>query len=208
MKKLFIIFSSVIAAGLIIFAFTMNEITEITIGAPLPKGDLKMKDISGREITLKDSKKENGLLVVFSCNTCPFVVKSEIAIKEIGKQASDSKVGYVLVNSNEAQRGMEDSFEEMKKYAVKQAYDFSYVEDINSEVADAFGATRTPQSFLFDKNLKLVYKGAFTDDTDPQKATKLYLRDAVTAVREGKEVLVSSTKSIGCTIKRKQLQQN
>lgn len=203
MKKSFLFFAAIIA-GIFFNSFTMDGIVEITIGSSLPKGDIKMKDVSGMEKTLLDSKKENGLLVVFSCNTCPFVIKSEAAIKEIGKQTKESKIGYIILNSNEAQRAGEDSFDEMKKYAAKQEYDFSYVVDQNSVVADAFGATRTPQAFLFDKNMKLVYKGAFTDDTDPKNATKFYLKDAINAVREAKEVNVSSTKSIGCSIKRKQ----
>ena len=163
-----------------------------------------MKDvISAKEITLKDSKKANGLLVVFSCNTCPFVIKHEAAIKDMIKQTADAKIGYVIINSNEAKRDGDDSFDAMKKYAASQGYDFPYTADVNSVLADAFGATRPPEAFLFDKNLKLVYKGAFTDDSDPANATKFFLKDAVNALKDGKEVPVSSAKSVGCSIKRK-----
>ena len=202
MKKSFIL-SSALIAGIIISAFTTGELTSIDIGTALPKGDVKLKDISGKEITLNDSKKENGLLVVFSCNTCPFVIKHEAAIKDMSKQTKDSKIGYVIINSNEAQREGADSFDAMKKYAAGQGYDFPYTVDANSELANAFRATRTPEAFLFDKNLKLVYKGAYTDDSDPANATKFFLKDAVNALRDGKAITVSSAKSVGCTIKRK-----
>jgi cytochrome oxidase Cu insertion factor (SCO1/SenC/PrrC family) len=210
MKKIFLLCSAIIA-GIIISAFTSHQqcsgtggnITSIEIGTTLPKGDVKLKDISGKEITLKDCKKENGLLVVFSCNTCPFVIKHQAAIKDMGKQTKDCKVGYVIINSNEAKRDGDDSFDAMKKYAESQGYDFPYTVDVNSALADAFGATRTPEAFLFDKNLKLVYKGAYTDDSDPANATKFFLKDAVNALRDGKPVPVSSAKSVGCGIKRK-----
>ena len=202
MKKI-ILSSAVIITGLFISAF-ISDITSINIGTDLPKGDVKIKDVmSGKEITLKDSKKANGLLVVFSCNTCPFVIKHQAVIKDMCKQTNDCKVGYVIVNSNEAQRDGVDSFDAMKKYAESQGYNCPYTVDVNSSLADAFGATRTPEAFLFDKNLKLVYKGAFTDDSDPANATKFFLKDAVNALKDGKEVPVSSAKSVGCGIKRK-----
>jgi thioredoxin-related protein len=202
MKKT-IITSSILIAGIIISAFTVGDITSIEIGTALPKGDTKLKDVSGKESTLRSFKKENGLLVVFSCNTCPFVIKHEAAIKDMGKQTKDSKIGYVIINSNEAQRDGVDSFDAMKKYAESQGYDFPYTIDANSDLANAFGATRTPEAFLFDKNLKLVYKGAYTDDSDPANATKFFLKDAVNALRDGKAIEVSSAKSVGCGIKRK-----
>lgn len=198
-----ILIPSAVILGMIITAFTADTpSSSLPIGAPLPKGEIKMQDISGKEIALTDSKMPNGLLVVFSCNTCPFVIKHESAILETAKYAKENKVGYVIINSNEAQREGVDSFGEMKKYAEKQGYNFPYTVDANSTLADAFGATRTPEAFLFDKNLKLVYKGAFTDDSDPKVAKTFYLKDAITSLKDGKEISVNSTKSIGCTIKR------
>jgi hypothetical protein len=201
MKKLFIL-PALFFAGAIITAFT-GEITSIAIGTSLPQAEAKLQDaVSGNEVTLNASKQENGLLVVFSCNTCPFVIKHQAAILETGKLAKASKVGYILVNSNEAKRDNDDSFGAMKTYASKQGYDFAYAVDKNSSLADAFGATRTPEAFLFDKNLKLVYKGAYTDDSDPANAKAFYLNDAIKALRDGKEIAVTSSKSVGCGIKR------
>ena len=197
-----ILISSAVIIGLAVTVFTTDTPSSLPIGAPLPKGEIKMQDVSGKEVALNDSKMTNGLLVVFSCNTCPFVVKHESAILETGKYAKENKIGYVIINSNEAQREGVDSFDAMKKYAEKQGYSFAYTVDASSALADAFGATRTPEAFLFDKNLKLVYKGAFTDDSDPKAAKTFYLKDAISSLRDGKEITMNSTKSVGCTIKR------
>ena len=175
---------------------------ELEIGSAIPKADLKMQDVSGKEVNLNETKSENGLLVIFSCNTCPYVKLSESRIKEVAALAKRNKIGVILVNSNEAQRNEEDSFEEMKKYAKAQSYDFSYVVDKKSELADAFGATRTPHCFLFDKK-GLVYRGAIDDNIkDPKDAKEKYLQDAIAAVGMGKAVKTASTKSVGCSIKR------
>lgn len=201
MKRLAILLPFTV--GFMLFAFKLVEIISIPIGTSLPKADLKMNDvISGKEINLQQCKKENGLLVIFSCNTCPFVIKHQQIMLEEAKHAKDAKIGYVVINSNEGKRDGDDSFEAMKAYAKEQGYDFPYTIDKNSELADAFGASRTPEAFLFDKNLKLVYKGAYTDDSDPKNATKYYLKDAINEVKAGKAVTVSSAKSVGCTIKR------
>jgi thioredoxin-related protein len=184
-------------------AFKLATISpELEIGKPIPSAVVKMMDVNGKEITLSGSKGENGLLVIFSCNTCPYVKLSESRIKDVAQLARANKVGIVLINSNEAQRGDEDSFDAMKKYATAQGYDFSYVLDKNSVVANAFGATRTPHVFLFDKK-GLAYRGAIDDNIkDVKDAKEHFLKDAITAVATGKAVKTNSSKSVGCSIKR------
>jgi thioredoxin-related protein len=181
-------------------ATTVNP--ELQIGAAVPKENVKMMGVSGNEVSLADAKEEKGLLVIFSCNTCPFVKLSESRIKEAMFQAEANMIGVIIVNSNEAQRKDEDSFDEMKKYAASQGYNCSYVVDKNSELADAFGATRTPHCFLFDKK-GLVYRGAIDDNVkDASAAKEHYLKDAIDAVAKGTVVKTNSTKSVGCGIKR------
>jgi thioredoxin-related protein len=161
-----------------------------------------MMDVSGKEVSLMDVKGANGLLVMFSCNTCPYVKLSEARIKEIAALAKKNKIGVILVNSNEAQRKDDDSYDEMKKYASAQGYDFNYVVDKNSQLANAFGATRTPHCFLFDKK-QLVYRGAIDDNIkDANDAKEHYLKDAIVAVASGNAVKTNSSKSVGCSIKR------
>ena len=202
MKRTILLFSlaALVAAGTTAFRPPANP--ELELGAAIPKADVKMMDVSGKEVSLADAKGENGLLVIFSCNTCPYVKLAETRIKEVSAIANRNKVGVIIVNSNEAQRSADDSYEEMKKYATAQGYKMSYVVDKNSQLADAFGATRTPQCFLFDKKA-LVYRGAIDDNIkDAADAKEHYLKDALMAVGTGKAIKTASTKSVGCTIKR------
>ena len=106
-----------------------------------------MKDISGKEVSLNDAQKKNGLLVMFSCNTCPYVIKNESRTREISKYATENNVGVIIVNSNEAYRSGEDSYDAMKEYGKKQDYKWYYVVDKNSELADAFGAKEPQNAF-------------------------------------------------------------
>ena len=196
----------VLTVGAVVFlmttAFKLVEYTELEIGKPIPSADVKMMDVSGKEVSLADAKGENGLLVIFSCNTCPYVKLSESRIKEVAKLAKANKVGVILLNSNEAQRADEDSMDEMKKYAKAQGYDFNYVVDKNSVVANAFGATRTPHCFLFDKK-GLAYRGAIDDNIkSATDAKEHFLNDAITSVGTGKAIKTNSSKSVGCSIKR------
>ncbi len=201
MKGKLIISGAIIA--LTLAAFTLHTTAEIEIGTALPKGDVKMKDVTGKEVTMNETKGKNGLLVIFTCNTCPYVKLYQSRIAEGILQATRSGFGVVLVNSNEAYRGNEDSFDAMKKNAEENKYTVPYVVDTNSEVADAFGASKTPHIFLFDKDGKLAYKGAIDDNAkDGNAATAFYLRDALGSLSTGKAVAVTTSKSVGCSIKR------
>lgn len=202
MKKKIFFLSIASLFILIASAFKPAVNSELAIGSAIPKTEVKMLDISGKQVSLTDAKSEKGLLVIFSCNTCPYVKLSEARIKEVASLAKKNKIGVILINSNEAQRDADDSFEEMKKYASSQGYDFYYVVDKNSQVADAFGATRTPHCFLFDSK-GLVYRGAIDDNIkDVNDAKEHFLIDAITAVATGKPIKTNSTKSVGCSIKR------
>lgn len=169
----------------------------------MPKADLKMKNTANKSVSMKDVKKDNGVLVMFSCNTCPYVVKNQQRTLAISEFADKNKVGVIILNSNEAYRGNEDSFGAMQSYAKEQGYKWNYVVDQNHEVADAFGANRTPECFLFDKNLKLVYHGAIDDSPSDVTAIKrIHLQEAITELVAGKDVTVKESRSVGCSIKR------
>jgi len=176
----------------------------LPIGADLPKADVSLHDVSGKTITLKDARKENGLLVMFSCNTCPVVINNQARTTAISKFALDQQIGVILLNSNEGNRDGADSPEAMKNYADNQQYNWYYAIDKNNELADAFGATRTPECFLFDKNGKLVYHGAIDDNPqDESNSKRQHLKEAITEMNSGKPVSVTETRSVGCSIKRK-----
>jgi thioredoxin-related protein len=182
-------------------SFFVSDI--LPIGSSMPKADAKLKDVSGKEIKIKDVVRANGILVMFSCNTCPYVIKNQVRTVAISEYAHKMKVGVIILNSNEAYRAGEDSFEEMKSYAKDQKYKWNYVVDTNHEVADAFGAKRTPECFLFDKDLKLVYHGAIDDNpSDASSVKEQHLKNAIDLTASGKEVMTKETKSVGCSIKR------
>lgn len=200
MKKL--ILPVAVFSVVMLLSFTIFD--SLPIGSALPKADKKLKDISGKEISLKEVKKQNGLLVMFSCNTCPFVVKNQGRTKEIAMYAESKNIGVAILNSNEAYRNGADSYEAMKEYAGEQTYKWNYLLDTDSELANAFGASRTPEVYLFNKDLKLVYHGAIDNNpSDATAVTRKHLQIAIDETVEGKPVSVSETKSVGCGIKRK-----
>lgn len=177
---------------------------ELEIGSTAPKSDVKMRDVSGASHSLAEMKGKKGLLVVFSCNTCPYVIKWEDRYRSIASKCADMGVGMVAVNSNTAQHDGVDSFEAMQKHAKEKRYSFKYVMDATGEVAAAFGANRTPHIYLFDGDMKLVYRGAIDDNYEnAELVEKTYLADAIDALVAGQEIAVKTTKSIGCTIKVK-----
>jgi len=173
-------------------------------GDDMPGLETTLRNANGSSTTLRGAEKENGLLVMFSCNTCPFVLKNEPITKKAMEYATAHKIGMVIINSNEAKREGDDSYEAMKKYAKEQGYTVPYVIDENSKLADMFGANHTPEVFLFSNKHKLVYKGAMNDNpSDPNGYKKMYIEDAINAAVAGKKADPETTKSIGCSIKRK-----
>lgn len=205
MKRLTLIPVALLALSLAAFT-PVSAPDPIKIGDALPNETLKMKDVSGRQLSLKEAMKENGLLVMFSCNTCPYVVKNQTRTQETMNFARKYNIGVAILNSNEDKRGDDDSFEEMKQYAKDQGYtDYAYyMVDENSKQADAFGANRTPECFLFNKAGKLVYHGAIDDNpSDAGAVTRKHLGVAMEELYSNKEITVKESRSVGCTIKRK-----
>lgn len=203
-----------IAVAAVVFlssAFSLNnDPVSLELGAKAPMTDLKMEDIYGQTHSLQSLNGKAGLLVIFSCNTCPFVVgregKSmgwEGRYNDLHKIAGELGFGSVLVNSNEAKREGDDSKEAMMRQVKEKSYMMPYVIDKNHQLADAFGARTTPHVYLFDANMNLVYKGAIDDNVDNPKEVKVhYLIDAMNAVAKGQAVVTGETKAIGCSIKR------
>lgn len=200
MKNLVILLMMVIAFS----TYANGQIAQLKIGDEAVLTDVKMADISGKSISLSDAKDENGLVVLFSCNTCPFVLKWEDRYNDIKAWADENKVGMIVLNSNYKKRSGDDSLEAMRQKAEKEGYKFSYVVDSESKIANAFGGQTTPHVFLFDSDFKLAYKGAIDDNYDSAaKVSKPYLKDAVSSLGAGNEIAVTETKPIGCSIKRK-----
>jgi hypothetical protein len=174
----------------------------IEIGDALPSGGAAMKNVDGKEVTLAGQIGPKGLLVVFSCNHCPWVQRWESRIVELGNTYSAKGFGVVAVNANDPDEYPDDSFEAMRSRAQEKGYSFSYVVDATSDVARSFGASKTPEAFLFNAQGKLVYTGTIDDNAkDPAAVTAAYLKDALEAVAGGKPVATAKTKALGCSIK-------
>lgn len=180
---------------------------QLPIGAKAPMTDYEMVDVSGKTYTLNSLARDNGLLVIFSCNTCPFVIGWEDQYPMLGKTAERADIGMVLVNSNEAKRLGADSMDEMKKHWEEAGYNTPYVIDENSALANAFLANTTPHVYLFDADMKLVFRGSINDKYEQKDkvATTRWLHDAMMLLADGKAGQISpkETKNIGCSIKRK-----
>lgn len=192
-----------LALVMTITTWNANAQEQVQIGDMIPMMSYKMTDISGQQFNLRELNKDNGLLVIFSCNTCPFVIQWENRYNELYDLCEANNIGMVLVNSNEAKRDADDSFENMKAKSEKEEYKMPYVVDEKHQLADAFGATTTPHIFLFNRDAKLAYRGLIDNNgKDKNAVTEAYLKDAISAMINGEQIEPEVTKSIGCSIKR------
>lgn len=168
----------------------------------MPKTDVKMKNVDGRMLSLSEIAGKQGTLVIFGCHHCPFFKAWESRIAKIGNDCQKQGIGVMLINANDVAAIPEDGFEFMQKQAQAGGFAFPYVMDDTSDIARAFGATRTPEVFLFDSAGQLAYHGAVDDNTyKPDQVQKHYLQDAIDALVAGKAIELKETASVGCTIK-------
>ena len=175
----------------------------LNIGQKMPMQDEKIFDISEQSMTLNENLKSNGILVVFTSNSCPFVIMWEDRYKILEEKCMNSDLGMVYINSNQAKRDGDDSVEEMRNHSKEMGYTIPYLIDENSKLANAFGAKTTPHIFLFNSEKKLAYKGAIDDNYKSiNDVTKNYLLNALEEVSNQKNVSVNDTKAVGCSIKR------
>lgn len=191
-------------------SFAQDDIKTMQINDSLTLGDVAMKNVGGGTQTIQQNMGKNGVVVIFSCNTCPFVVGSESfagwekTYNNVYKEAKEQGYGVILVNSNEAKRGDDDSFEKMEERAKAQGYQMPYVVDENSALANALGAKTTPHVFVFNTQNKLVYTGAIDNSVDSKrKEDKPYLISALKELAAKKTVTEATTPPRGCSIKRK-----
>lgn len=175
----------------------------ISISDKIPEIDFELESVNKEWMTINSQVGDNGLLVIFTCNTCPFVVMWEDRYKLIEQIVEESNIGLVYINSNYKKRKGDDSFENMQKHAKKMDYQFPYLLDEKSKLANLFGAKTTPHIFLFNNKNTLVFKGAIDDNyKDIKKVEKFYLKDAIKQLASGSEITISETKAVGCSIKR------
>ena len=185
-----------------ILFLTYISAAELEIGTGMPGMDYKLKDISGNTTTLADVKGNKGTLVIFSCNTCPWVIRWEDRYVSIAEEYTPKGIGVIAVNSNAGRFDGDDSLEEMVKHAKKNDYNFPYAQDPRSQLASKFGATKTPHIYLFDNNDVLVYRGAIDDNArDARSVDEPYLANAIDQLSAGTPIGKPISKAIGCGIK-------
>ena len=177
--------------------------TMLALGTSAP--DFILPDTNGRPVSLKDFQGKAGVLVMFICNHCPYVKHVRPELANIGREYQAKNIGIVAINSNDPGQSPNDSPERMKHEVQEVGYSFPYLFDESQETAKAYRAACTPDIFLFDKNVRLVYRGQ-VDDSRPKNGLPLTgkdLRSALDAIVAGSPIPEKQVPSIGCNIKWK-----
>jgi len=169
-----------------------------------PAPDFSLKAVDGKSYSLKDFAGAKALVVIFSCNHCPYVKAYEGRMVAIQKDYLAKGVRFAAINSNDSAKYPDDSFEEMVKRAKEQGFNFPYMCDQTQAVARKYGATHTPHLFVFDAARRLAYTGKIDDNWEnPGAVRSQYLRDALDDILAEKPPRLPGTHAIGCTIKWK-----
>lgn len=172
----------------------------LNIGSKAP--DFQLKGTDNNFYSLSDFTKK-ALVVIFSCNHCPYVQAYEERIKIIQNEY-ENDLQVVAINSNDDVNYPEDSFQKMIERASEKKFNFPYLRDENQSIAKAYGATHTPEIFLFNSERKLVFHGKIDDNWKDESAVRNhYLKNAIEELLAGKPISVPETFTIGCTIKWK-----
>jgi peroxiredoxin len=173
----------------------------LELGDSMPDGDVTMENVDGSSVTIGDIKGENGTLIIFTCNHCPFVKAWQKEMVAIGSAYQKKGFGVMFINPNDpAVKG--DTLEGMRQLSKTEGYEFPYVVDATSDVARHYGAAKTPDVFLFDANGTLVYKGAVSEGgRTPRAGGETYLKNALDHLLAGTPVERPETKAVGCSIK-------
>ncbi len=183
----------------------LTEAQSIKPGEKAPA--FSLKGVDGKTVSLSDYNKEKGVILIFSCNTCPYVVAYEDRIIELHNKFAPKGFPVVAINSNNPELSKGDSFEEMKKKARDKSFTFPYLFDEKQDIFPKYGATRTPEVFLLKNTgngFEVVYTGTIDDNyKSAGEAKEKYVENAVKAVLKGISPEIPVTKAIGCGIKVK-----
>ncbi|MBN8554406.1 MAG: thioredoxin family protein [Deltaproteobacteria bacterium] len=180
-----------------------HSLLALQMGDSLPTiNQSLMNPVTGKSVLLSKSTGSKGTLVIFTCNHCPYVKAWQDRLVAIGNEYSAKGIGVIAINSNDDKAYKDDSPEVMKAVVKRTKMKFPYVVDTTSDVARAFGASKTPETFLFDAKGKLVFTGAIDDNAqDASAVKKTYLKNALDEVLAGKSVTTSEAQTMGCGIK-------
>ena len=172
-----------------------NPVLDIGDTAPAWKD---LPGIDGKMHSLASLKDHDAVVLVFTCNSCPYSVDYEDRIIALTKRLADRQIPVVAINVNKVP---EDSFQAMKERALAKEFNFPYLFDETQQIARDYGATYTPEFFVLDQARKIAYMGSLDDSPDASQVAKQYVADAVSAVLAGKAPEIKETVAIGCRIR-------
>jgi len=168
-----------------------------------PAIDFHLKSVDGRPYGLRDFADRKALVVVFSCNHCPYVRDYEDRMVALQRDYSGRGVTLVAINSNDDHNYPEDSYEKMIERSKDKGFNFPYLRDETQEIALKYGAICTPHIFAFDQQRTLQYKGRIDDNRNVAEAKTHDLRNALDSILAGHKPSVQETRPFGCSIKWK-----
>lgn len=177
----------------------------ISVGSQAP--DFSLENIDGMTVSLSDYANQKGLIVIFSCNTCPYVKAYEDRMIALHNEFAPQGYPVVFINPNDDVQQPEDSMDMMRKRAADKNYPFPYLKDEEQKVYQAYGATRTPEVFILKNemgNFTVAYTGTIDDNyKDASAVNEAFASNAVKALLTGKDPDPATTVAIGCGIKKK-----
>ena len=200
MKTLnYIIATLLLAACMIAPAQAGKYNSEKNIGDQ-PSAWVDLPGVDDKSHSLKDLARFEVVVVVFTCNSCPYAVDYEERINKLAEkyQGDASRVAVVAINVNKIEA---DQLPAMKKRAEERKFKFPYLYDESQQIAKAFGAVRTPEFFVLNKERRIVYMGAMDDNTKADQVKTRYLEDAITATLNGQSISATETPPVGCAIR-------
>lgn len=183
----------------------------ILVNAGLKPGDeatsFRLKNVDGKIVSLSDYKDQSGVILVFTCNPCPFAKAYEQRIIKLHNTYADRGFPVVAINPNDVDISPDDTMEQMKVRAREQDYPFVYLKDETQEVYRSYGATKTPHIYLLKNEgdkFKVAYVGAIDDNAmEEASVSSKYVESAIAALVSGSKPKPATTRAIGCTIKDK-----
>jgi peroxiredoxin len=174
-------------------------VSTLELGAQAP--DFDLPGVDGKRYSLSSFRDKPVLVVIFSCNHCPYVVAYEDRMVAIQRDYAAKGVQFVAINSNDDKAYPEDGFPAMVERARDKGFNFPYLRDEPQKIVEAYGGVCTPHVFAFDSGRALRYRGRIDDSKDPSKVTTSDLRNALDDMVKGSKVRVPDTKPFGCSIK-------
>ena len=174
----------------------------VSVGAQAP--DFNLPGVDGGSYSLGSFAEKQAIVVIFSCNHCPYVVANEERMIKLQADYADTGVQLVAINPNDEIKYPADSFEAMKARAAEKGFNFPYLRDETQKVAGAYAASVTPEVFLIDATGTVVYHGRIDDNVmAPGNVTRHDLREALDELLASQEITVKDTEPVGCTVKWK-----